>query len=97
MCALFLLVKTAVAKHTFAHVHRSSHTHVGGHTFTFFFVCFVLGFFLGFLGPHVQHMEVPRLGVALELQLPAYTTAKATQDPSHIQERCELVDSVPWQ
>ena len=28
-------------------------------------------------------MEVPRLGVELELQMPAYTTATATQDPSH--------------
>ena len=28
-----------------------------------------------FLGPHLQHMEVPRLGVESELQLPAYTTA----------------------
>ena len=27
-------------------------------------------------------MEVPRLGVKSELQLPAYTTATATQDPS---------------
>ena len=32
-------------------------------------------------------MEVPRLGVELELQLPAYTTAMATQDPSRI---CDL-------
>ena len=29
-------------------------------------------------------MEVPRLGVESELQLPAYTAATATQDPSHI-------------
>ena len=29
-------------------------------------------------------MEVPRLGVKAELELPAYTTATATQDPSHI-------------
>ena len=29
-------------------------------------------------------MEIPRLGVKLELQLPAYATAKATADPSHI-------------
>ena len=36
-----------------------------------------------FLGPHGQHTEVPRLGVKLELQLPTYTTATATQDPSH--------------
>ena len=29
-------------------------------------------------------MEVPRLGVESELQLPAYTTDTAMQDPSHI-------------
>ena len=29
-------------------------------------------------------MEVPRLGVKLELQLLAYATAMATLDPSHI-------------
>ena len=40
--------------------------------------------FFVFLGPHLQHMEVPRPGVELELQLPAYTTATTTQDPSHI-------------
>ena len=33
---------------------------------------------------HLQHMEVPRLGVELELQLPAYATATAMPDPSHI-------------
>ena len=33
------------------------------------------------------HTEVPRLGVELELQLLAYTTATAMPDPSHI---CEL-------
>ena len=43
--------------------------------------------FFGFLGPHPQHMEVPRLGVKPELQLPVYATATATQDPSRI---CEL-------
>ena len=45
----------------------------------FFFFFF---FFFFFLGPNPQHMEVHRLGVISELQLPAYTTA--TQDPSHI-------------
>ena len=40
-----------------------------------------------FLRPHLWHMEVPRLGVELELQLLAYTTASATQDLSHI---CDL-------
>ena len=29
---------------------------------------------------HLWHMEVPRLGVESELQLPAYTTATATRD-----------------
>ena len=29
-------------------------------------------------------MEIPRLGVELEPQLPAYTTATAMQNPSHI-------------
>ena len=43
---------------------------------------FVFSFF--FLGPYLWHMEVPRLGVQLELQLLAYTTAIATSDPSHI-------------
>ena len=46
--------------------------------------CFVL---FVFLGPHLHHMEVPRLGVESELQLPAYTTAIATPDPSHV---CDL-------
>ena len=32
-------------------------------------------------------MEVPKLGVKLELQLQAYTTDTATQDPNHI---CDL-------
>ena len=32
-------------------------------------------------------MEIPRLGVESELQLPAYTTATATGDPSRV---CDL-------
>ena len=35
----------------------------------------VFFFFFVFLGPHPWHMEVPRLGVKCELQLPAYATA----------------------
>ena len=40
-------------------------------------------------------MEVPRLGVELELQLLAYATATATLDPSHV---CDLHHSSqqPW-
>ena len=40
-----------------------------------------------FLEPHPWHTEVPRLGVQLELQLPAYTTAIATPELSCI---CDL-------
>ena len=36
-------------------------------------------------------MEVPRLGVKLELQLPAHTTATAKQNPSHVGDlHCSL-------
>ena len=48
---------------------------------------FFFNYFFCFLGPHPQYMEVPRRGVQSELQLPAYTTAIATSDPSRI---CDL-------
>ena len=38
------------------------------------------------LGVQVKHIEVSRLEVKLELQLPAYTIATATQDPSCISD-----------
>ena len=41
-------------------------------------------FFFRFLGPHPSYMEIPRLGVELELQLLAYTAAAAMRDPSHV-------------
>ena len=47
----------------------------------FFFLVF-------FLGPHLSHMEVPRLGVKFELWLPAYITATATLDPSCVSNLC---------
>ena len=53
----------------------------------FFFLIFF------FLGPHPRHIEVPRLGGELELQLPAYATATATSDLSPI---CDLHHS-SWQ
>ena len=45
--------------------------------------CFLQCVFF-FLGPNLQHMEVPRVGVESELQLQAYTTATATPCQSHI-------------
>ena len=49
-----------------------------------------LFFFPLFLGPHPWHLEVPRLGVESELCLPAYATATATWDSSHV---CNLLHS----
>ena len=37
-----------------------------------------------FLGPHLRHLEVSRLGAESELQLPAYATGMAILDLSHI-------------
>ena len=54
-------------------------------------LCYFL--FLSFLGPHPRHMEVPRLGVQLELQPLDGTTATATPDPSCV---CDLHHS-SWQ
>ena len=50
-------------------------------------------FFFRFLGLHPQHIEVPRLGVELQLQLLAYATATATKDLSHF---CDLHHSSQW-
>ena len=46
------------------------------HTF-----CSVL--FFVFLGPHLWYMEIPKLVVKSELQLPTFTTAPAMPDLSH--------------
>ena len=49
-------------------------------------IFFLFSFFF-FLGSNSQHREVPKLGIKLELQLPAYTIAAATPDLSCI---CDL-------
>ena len=60
----------------------------------FFFFSFV------FLGPHPWHMEIPRLGVKSELQLPAYTTATAMPYPNcifnlhHSSRQCQVLNPV---
>ena len=38
-------------------------------------MCYFILFYFLLSGPHLWHMEVPRLRVESELQLPAYTTA----------------------
>ena len=50
-------------------------------------VVYYFFFFFAILGPHLCHMEVPRLGVKSELQLPATATATATWDLSCV---CDL-------
>ena len=51
----------------------------GNHKFAFYrHLYFLLFIYFCFLGLPLQHMEVPRLRVKSELQLPAYATATAT-------------------
>ena len=63
--------------------------------FVLFHFCFC---FFCFLGLHSLHIAVPRLGVESELQLPAYTTASAKQDPSrvcdlhHSSQQCQILN-----
>ena len=52
----------------------------------FLFVCL----FFVFLGPHLLHVQVPRLGAELELQVPAYITDTAMPDPSRSQ--CQILN-----
>ena len=47
--------------------------------------------YLFILGLHLKHMEVPRLGIESQMKMPAYATATATPDPSHI---CDLYCSL---
>ena len=78
----------------FSRLMRNSRNHQKGgvrRESVFVFVGFF--FFLLFLGLNLWHMEVPRLWVKLELQMPAYATATVTRDPSHI---CNLHHS-SWQ
>ena len=55
-------------------------------------------YLFSFLEPHLWHMEVPRLGAKLELQLLAYTTATAMPDPSrvcnlqHNSQQCQILN-----
>ena len=60
--------------------------------FFFFF------FFFCVLGLHLRHTKILRIGVELELQLPANTTATAMQDlscicnPHHSSEQCRILN-----
>ena len=56
--------------------------------YSYLFRVFLCLFFPFFLGLHLQHMEIPGLGVESELQLPAYATATAARDSSCIFDLC---------
>ena len=64
-----------------------THYYLSLHIYFLFIYLFI---YFGFLGAHPRHIEVPRLGVWLELQLLTYTTATATADPSRV---CDLYHS----
>ena len=49
-----------------------------------------VNFFFFFLWPHLRHIEVPRLGVKLELQLPAYAKPQQYQIESHLWPTLQL-------
>ena len=98
---LFFKKETILIFYTCSISHASCHLNKNGkfvfrvHVFiyrcwvflVFVFWGFVFVFVFVFLGPHPWHLEVPRLGIETELQLPAYTKAIATWDPSHV---CDL-------
>ena len=74
------------------------HFHFYNFSFYHIYIYIYIQFFL--LEPHLQHMEVPRLEVKLELQLPAYTTATATPNPRsiynlcHSSQQCQILNSL---
>ena len=78
------LVSTSCLPHSASHMYPFDCMRLGGIAPPYLFIyLFVLYLSFVFLVPHPPHMEVPRLGVKSELQLPAYATATATPDPSH--------------
>ena len=51
-----------------------------------------------FLGLHLRHMDIPRLWIESELQLPSYATTTPMLDPSHIfdlhhsSQQCQILN-----
>ena len=91
-------------KSLFTHVHFLSHSAYSQmqvytvNSIFFLFLSFFFFFFFVLLGLHLWHMEVPRLGVKSELQLPVYTTATAMPGPSficdlhHSPQQCQILN-----
>ena len=66
---------TRTCLHCLPFIWQPKHILVKTNIWPIIYFCFVLGL-------HLQHMEVPRLGVKSELQVIAYTTVTLTPDPS---------------
>ena len=57
-------------------LYSSEMNFIDNNPYTETFLIFIYLFIFVFLGVYPQHMEVPRLGVKSELQLPVYTGAQ---------------------
>ena len=77
-----------------------SHLHCCSWIFFFLFKAAAVGFLFVclfcFLGLHPQHMDVPRLGVELQLKLPSYATATAMPDLSHVRAEGNARSPTHW-
>ena len=77
----FLLVKVGAGRRAgrmgYSQGQNQKNIFVKGHAFTMIFPNWY------YVGPNLLHMEIPRLGVELELPLPAYTIATAMWDLHH--------------
>ena len=68
-------------------INKSTRNSINGHITSHLWIT---NYLFVSLGLHWWHMEVPRLGVKWELQLPAHTTATVTQDLTRV---CDLYHS----
>ena len=66
------------------------HTKLLQHYWSYSFLSSSSFFFFFFLGQHLKHMEVPRLGVKVELQLPACSTHSNARSELHLQATPQL-------
>ena len=97
VCMCFNVVQNEVIKQTSVQLYYWDHKPFFSKAIIIWRSFFFFLFFFAFLGPQPWHMEVSRLGVKLELQLLAYTTAKATWRLSHLQPTPQLMATPdPW-
>ena len=86
----FVFLDTAITSHITEPLERKGK--VLSISILFLFLCFC------FLGLYPWHLEVPRVGVESELQLQAYSTVTAMQDPRricdlhHISRQCRILN-----